>query len=84
MIKSRRMRWAGHVKQTREMRNAYKMLVGKPEVKRPQGRQRRRWVDSIKMDLTEIGWAGMDRINLAQDRGQWRALMNTIMNVRVP
>jgi hypothetical protein len=59
-------------------------LVGKPESKRPLGRPRRRWVDSIKMDLTEIGWNGMAWIDLAQDGDQWRALVNTIMNLRVP
>jgi hypothetical protein len=65
-------------------RNAYRILVGKPELKRPQGRPRRRWEDNIRMDLTEIGWGGMDRIDLAQDTNQWRALVNTVMNLRVP
>jgi hypothetical protein len=60
-------------------RNAYRILVGKPD-----GRRRRRWVDSIKMDLREIGWGGMDWIDLAHDRDQWRALVNTVMNLRVP
>jgi hypothetical protein len=64
--------------------NAYRILVGKPEGKRPLGTPRRRWVDNIKMDLTEIGWYGMDWIVLAQDWGQWRALVNTVMNLRVP
>jgi hypothetical protein len=59
-------------------------LVGKPEGKRPLGRPRRRWVDNIKMDLREVGWDGMGWIDLAQDRDQWRALVNTIMNLRVP
>jgi hypothetical protein len=59
-------------------------LVGKPEGKRPLGRARRRWVNNIKMDLREIGWGGMDWIDLAQDREQWRALVNTVMNLRVP
>jgi hypothetical protein len=63
-----------------ERRNAYRMLVGKPERKRP----RRRWVDNIKMDLREIGWDGTDWIDLAQDREQWRGLMNTVMNLQVP
>jgi hypothetical protein len=58
--------------------------VGKPEVKRPLGRPRRRWVDNIKMELREIGWGGMDWIDLAQDRDQWRALVNTLMNLRAP
>jgi hypothetical protein len=66
-----------------ETRNAYKILVGKPEGKRPLGRPRRRWVDNIKMDLGEIGWNGMDWIELAQDRDQWRALVNTMMNIQV-
>jgi hypothetical protein len=65
-------------------RNACRILAGKPEGKRPLRRPRRRWVDNIKMDLREIGWGGMDWIVLAQDRGQWRALMNTVMNLRVP
>jgi hypothetical protein len=60
------------------------LLVGKPEGKRPLGRSRRRWVDTIKMDLSEIGCDGMDWIDLAQDRDQWRALVNTVMNLRVP
>jgi hypothetical protein len=67
-----------------ETRNAYRILVGKPEGKRPLGRPKRRRVDNIKMDLREIGWGGMDRIDLAQDRDQWRALVNTVMNLRVP
>jgi hypothetical protein len=66
-----------------EKRNAYKILVGKPKGKRPLGRPRRRWVDNIKMDLTEIGWGGMDWIDLAQVRDQLRALVNTVMNLRV-
>jgi hypothetical protein len=61
----------------------YRILVGKPEGKRPLGRPRRRWVDDIKMHLREIGWDGMDWIDLAQDRDQWRALVNTVMNLRV-
>jgi hypothetical protein len=65
-------------------RNAYRILVGKPEGKRPLGRPRRRWVDSIKMDLREIRWDGMDWIDLAQDRDRWRALMNALMNLQVP
>jgi hypothetical protein len=65
MVKSRRMRWAGHVARIREKRNAYRILVGKPKGKRPLGRPRRRWVDNIKMDLREIGWDGIDWIDLA-------------------
>jgi hypothetical protein len=67
-----------------EKRNAYKILMGKPEGKRPVGRPRRRWVDNIKMDLRDIGWGGMDWIDLAPDRDQWRVLVNTVMNLRVP
>jgi hypothetical protein len=80
MIKSRRMRWAGHVARMGEPRNAYRILVGNPKGKRPLGRPRRRWVDNIKMDLSEIGWDGMDWIGLAQDRDKWRALVYTVMN----
>jgi hypothetical protein len=78
------MRWAGHVARIGEKRNAYRILVGKPEGKRPLGKPRRRWVDNIKLDLREIGWDGMDSIDLAQDRDQWRALVNTVMNLWVP
>jgi hypothetical protein len=67
-----------------EKRNSYMILVGKPERKRPLRRPRCRSVDNIKMDLREIGWDGMDWIELAQDRDQWRALVNTVMNLRVP
>jgi hypothetical protein len=67
-----------------ETRNAYRILVGKPEGKRPLVRPRRRWVDNIKMDLGETGWDGVDWIELAQDRDQWRALVNTMMKLRVP
>jgi hypothetical protein len=67
-----------------ETTNAYRILVGKPEGKRPLGRTRRRWVDNIKMDLRERGWDGMDWIELAQDRGQWMALVNTVMKLRGP
>jgi hypothetical protein len=66
-----------------ETRNAHRILVGKPEGKRPLGRPRRRWVNNIKMELREIGWDGVDWINLAPDRDQWRALVNTVMNLRV-
>jgi hypothetical protein len=84
MIKSRRMRWAGHVERLGQKRNAYRILVGKPEGKRPLGRPRRRWVDDIKMDLREIGPEAMNWIDLAEDRDQWRTLVNTVMNLRVP
>jgi hypothetical protein len=65
-------------------RGAYRALVGKPEGTRPLGRPRCRWEDNIKMDLREVGWRGMDWINLAQDRDRWRALVNAVMNLRVP
>jgi hypothetical protein len=65
-------------------RNTCRILVGKPEGKRPLGRPRHRWVDNIKMDIREIGWDDMDWMDLAQDRDQWRALVNTVMNLRVP
>jgi hypothetical protein len=65
-------------------RNAYRILVGKPEGKRPLGRPRRRWVDSIKIDLREIGWNGMAWLDLAQNRDQWRALVNVVINFWVP
>jgi hypothetical protein len=84
MIKSRRMRWAGHVARMGETRNAYRILVGKPEGKRPLGRPRCRWVDNIKMNLREMEWDDMDWIDLAQDKDQWRDLVNTVMNLRVP
>jgi hypothetical protein len=64
--------------------NAYRILVGKPEGKRPLGRPRRRWVDNIKMELREVEWDDMDWIELTQDRDQWRSLVNTLMNLRVP
>jgi hypothetical protein len=67
-----------------EKRTAYRILVGKPKGKRPLVRPRRRWVDNIKIDLRDVGWDGLEWISLAQDRDQWRALMNTVMNVRVP
>jgi hypothetical protein len=67
-----------------ERRNVYRILVGKPEGKRPLGRPRRRWVDNIKMDLREVGWDGRDWIDLTQDRDQWRTYVNAVMNLRVP
>jgi hypothetical protein len=84
MIKSRRMRWAGYVARMGEKRNAHRILVGKPEGRRPIGRPRRRWVYNIKMDLREIRLRGMDWIDLAQDWEQWRALVNAVINLRVP
>jgi hypothetical protein len=80
MLKSMRMRWAGHVARMGQNRNAYRILVAKSEGKRPLGRLRRRWVDDIKIDLREIGWDGMDWMDLAQDRDRWRAPVNTVMN----
>jgi hypothetical protein len=76
------MRWAGNVARMGEKRGAYRILVGRPE-RRPFGRPRRRWEDNIKMDRQEVGW-GMDWIELAQDRDRWRALVNAVMNLRVP
>jgi hypothetical protein len=84
IIKSRRMRWVGHVARIGEKRNAYRLLVGKPEGKRPLGRPRRRWIDNIKMDLVEIGLSVEDWIGLAQNRYRWRALVNVVMNIQVP
>jgi hypothetical protein len=78
------MRWAGHVARLGVKRNAYNILVRKPEGKRPLVRPRRRWVDNIKMDLREIGWDEVDWIDMAQDRDQWTALVNTVLNLRVP
>jgi hypothetical protein len=84
MIKSRKMRWDGHVARMEEKINVYRLLVGKPEGKRPLGRPRRRWVINIKLDLLGIGWGGVDWIGLDQDRDKWRALVNVVMNLRVP
>jgi len=83
VVKSRRMRWAVHVARIGEGRSVHRVLVGKPEGKRPLGRPRRRWEDNIKMDLWEVGGGG-DWMELAQDRDRWRALLNTVMNFRVP
>jgi hypothetical protein len=82
IIKSRRMRWAGHVARMGEKRNAYRLFVGKAEEK--SRRPRRKWVYSIKMDDIEIDWGGVDWIGLAQDRDKWRAIVNAVMNLRVP
>jgi len=83
VVKSRRMRWAGLVVRMGEGIGVHRVLVGKPEGKRPLGRPRRRWEDDIKMDLQEVGGGG-DWMGLAQDRDRWRALVNTVMNFRVP
>ena len=82
VVKSRRMRWAGHVARMGEGRGVHRVLMGKPEGKRALGRPRRRWKDNIKMDLRE-GEGGGDWMELAQDRDRWRALVNTVMNLRV-
>ena len=82
VIKSRRMRWAGHV--ARREREVYRVLLGKLEGKRPLGRPRRRWVDNIKTDLQEVGCGYMDWIGRAQDRDRWRTLVSAVMNLRVP
>jgi hypothetical protein len=84
MVKSRRMRLADHVARMVETRNAYRILVKQPEGMRPLGRPRHRWEDNIKIDLREIGWDGMDWIVLVRDKDQWRDLVNTVMNLRVP
>jgi hypothetical protein len=84
VIKSKRMRWAGHVACMGEGRGVYRVLVGRPKGKRPLGRPRHRWEDNIKMDLREIGINGANWIQLAQDRVQWRAFVNMVMNFRVP
>jgi hypothetical protein len=83
VIKSRRMRWAGHVAHMGEERGAYRVLVVKLEGKRPLGRPRRRWADNIRMDLQEVGCGHVDWIGLAQDRDGWRKLVNAVMNLRV-
>jgi len=84
VIKSRIMRRAGHVERMRESRGGYRVLVGKPEGKRPLRKYRRRWEDNIKMDLQEVGCEGMDWIELAQDRDSWRTLVNAVMIHQVP
>jgi hypothetical protein len=84
MIRSRKMRWAGHAARIEGKRNAYRILVGKPEGRTPLGRTRHRRVDNIRMDLGEIGWGDVDWIGLAQDRNRWRALVNSVLNLWVP
>jgi hypothetical protein len=83
VIKSRRMRWAGHVARMEEGRGVYRVFVRKPEVKRPLGRRRLRWEDDIKLDLREIGTDGANWIKLVQVRVQWRAFVNMVVNLRV-
>jgi hypothetical protein len=84
ITKSRTMRWVGHVARMGEKRNVFRLLVGNPEGKRPLGRPRRGWIDNIKMGLLEIGLNVVDWIGLAQDRYKWRALVNSVMKLRVP
>ena len=84
VIKTKRMRWAGHVARIGEETGVYRVLVGKPEGKRPLGRPRRRWVDNIRMDLQEVGCAYMDWIWLARDRDRWWTLVGAVINLRVP
>ena len=84
VIKSRKMRWAGHVARMGEKRGVYRVLVGKLEEKRPLGRHRRTWEENIKMGLQEVGCGRMDWFDLAQDRDRWRALVSVVMNIRVP
>jgi hypothetical protein len=84
VIKSIRMRWAGHVERVGVERGVYRFLVGKPEGRRPLGRPRRRWVDNIRMDLQEVACGYIDWIGLAQDRKSWRTLVSAVMNLRVP
>jgi hypothetical protein len=83
VIKSRRMRWAGHAARMRDRRRAYRVLVGRPEGRKPLVRPRRRWEDNIKMDLQEVGWGGINWIDMAQDRDRWRAVVSAVMNLRV-
>jgi hypothetical protein len=82
-MKSRRMRLVGHVARIGEKRNLYRFLVGKPQGRRPLGTPRCRWVDNIRMDLVEVGWGDVDWFGLAQDRDSWRALVNSVLNLRV-
>ena len=84
VVKSRRMRWAGHVARMGQGRGMYMVLVGRPEGKRPLGIPRRRWEDNIKTDLQEVGGGCGDWVELGQDRDRWRALVSTVMNLRVP
>ena len=84
VIKSRRMRWARHVARMGEEKGVYRVLVGKPEGRRPLGRPRCRWMDNIRMDLQEVGCEYMDWIGLAQDRDRWLTLVSVVMNLRVP
>jgi hypothetical protein len=84
VIKSRRMRWVGHVARMGEGRGAYRILVGRPEGRRPLRRSRPRWEDNIKMDLQDVGFGGMNWIDMTQNRDRWQALVNAVMNLQVP
>jgi len=84
VVKTRRMRWAGHVARMGEERGVHRVLVGKPERKRPLGRPRRKWEDNIKTDLQEVGGGFGDWMELSEDRERWRALVSTVMNFRIP
>jgi hypothetical protein len=84
IINWRRMRWAGHMARMGEKRNVYRVLLGKPEGNRPLGRPRHRWIDNIKLSLLAISLGVVHWIDLAQDKYSWRALVNTVMNLRVP
>jgi len=84
VIKSRRIKWAGHVTRVGEGRGVYRVLVGRPEGKRPLGRPKHRWEDNIKMDLRDIGIDGSNWIHLSQDRVKWQAFVSTVISLRVP
>jgi hypothetical protein len=84
VVKSRRMRWVGHVARMGKDKAVHRVLVGKPEEKRPLGRPRRRWEDNIKMDLQEVGWGRGNSLELAQNRDSWRVLVCTVRDFQVP
>ena len=84
VMKSRRMKWVGHVARMGKRRGAFRLLVGKPEKRRPLGRPMHRWEDNIKTDLREVEWGGLDWIDVTGDRERWRAVVNSVMNFRVP
>jgi hypothetical protein len=84
IMKSRRMRWAGHLARIGDKRNAYRLLVGKPKGKKTLGRPKHRGVDNIRTDLGEVGWGDVDWIGLARDRNRWRALVNSVLKLRDP